>query len=379
MAASTREIPANDFAAFWRVVGADVGEAVERVGASGWYVLGREVEQFERDLAGWWGVGDVVGCASGLDGIEIALRALDLPPGTRILTTPLSAYATALAILRAGHVPAFCDVDASGQLDPERCGDLMDDDPSLGGILPVHLFGHAADLDALEAIAERSGVPLVEDCAQAIGARSHGRVVGGVGAVGATSFYPTKNLGALGDGGAVVTGDAGIAHRARVLRDYGQERKYVHGVPGLNSRLDELHAAILRTAILPHLSAWTSRRQEIARRYQSTLASNHLDPLPVPSGSTSVWHLYPVVVADPERRDALLAHLREAGIGASVHYPLLITDQAALVAAAGAPDVRGPLTTARRLASCEVSLPISPFLSDDDIDHVVAVCNGWRG
>ena len=377
--AAPTPIPANDFAALWREVGADVGEAVGRVGASGWYILGREVERFERDLAAWWGVEEVVGCASGLDAIELALRALELPAGSRVLTTPLSAYATALAIIRAGHLPVFADVDASGLLDVGRCREIVAADDGIRVVLPVHLFGHAADLDGFESLCREHRVALVEDCAQAVGARSHGRAAGSVGIASATSFYPTKNLGALGDGGALATGDIALADRVRALRDYGQTSKYVHAVPGLNSRLDELHAAILRMAMLPRLTAWTERRSDLAVRYLAGIDSEHVAPVPSPPGSESVWHLFPVLVTDAARRDPFVAHLKSLGIAVGVHYPILMTDQAALATSVGLPDLRGPVPNARRFAATEASLPISPFVTDGDADRVIDACNEWRG
>jgi dTDP-3-amino-3,4,6-trideoxy-alpha-D-glucose transaminase len=372
-AQSTQRILLNDFVAQWRDVRADAVAALERVGASGWLILGSEVKGFEAELARYWGVPEVVGCASGLDAIEIALRALGLAPGDKVLTTPLSAFATSLAIVRAGGVPVFVDVDAAGQLDLELAAQALRADPTIRFCLPVHLFGHALDARRLAELAALP-VKLVEDCAQACGASSRGVPVGATGAAAATSFYPTKNLGAMGDGGALLTADAALAAEARSLRDYGQTAKYVHARLGMNSRLDELHAAILRSALLPRLPAHTRRRAEIAAAYRRGIAHRALALPPVPEGSQSVWHLFPVLVDGA--RDAFMAHLGSAGIGSGVHYPTLIPDQPAF---SGVPHERkGSLERALRFAQSEVSLPIHPYLTDEQVERVIAACNSWK-
>jgi len=347
-------------------------KAVERVGASGWYILGSEVAAFEEALAEQCRVRHVIGCASGLDAIELALRAAGLPRGGQVLTTPLSAFATTLAIVRAGGVPVFVDVDASGLLDLDRAEEVLREHPEIRFMVPVHLYGHALDLERLDALRARYGLTVVEDCAQAVGATSGGRAVGSAGTAGTLSFYPTKNLGALGDGGAVLTQDDRIATRCRNLRDYGQERRYSHTALGLNSRLDEVHAAVLRSVFLPRLGDWTSRRRQIASRYLERLPwSAQLERLPVPERSQSVWHLFPVRAADD--RDGMLSHLRQRGIQGAVHYPAIIPEQPALKD----PLVFGTLERARHLAATEVSLPIHPALSDAEIDEVVSAVREW--
>jgi dTDP-4-amino-4,6-dideoxygalactose transaminase len=365
-----------DFESQWHAIRRRALAAIDRVGESGWLILGSEVARFEEELAHVVGVPHVVGCASGLDAIEIGLRALGIGAGDRVLTTPLSAFATALAIVRAGAEPVFADVDETGLLDLDLVDAALADDPSIRAVLTVHLFGHAQDMDRLERIALARGVAILEDCAQAIGARSHGRAVGAVGEVGATSFYPTKNLGALGDGGAVLTREASIASTARHLRDYGQTEKYVHTRLGMNSRLDEVHAAILRDALLPDLPTGTARRRELAARYRAEISSPALTLPPAPPGSESVWHLFPVLVQGD--REAFRRHLAEQAIGSAVHYPRLMPDQAALREAF--PNARaGDLPVARRFAAHEVSIPLHPYLTDGDADRVVAACNIWRG
>jgi dTDP-4-amino-4,6-dideoxygalactose transaminase len=350
--------------------------AVDRVGQSGWLILGREVVEFERALGEYAGVAHVVGCASGLDAIEIALRACGIGRGDRVLTTPLSAFATALAIIRAGAEPVFADVDETGLLDLDLADQELERDPAIRAILPVHLYGHAQDLDALEAVAARRGVVVIEDCAQAIGAHSSGRAVGTVGDAAATSFYPTKNLGAMGDGGAILTTDAAVDARARVLRDYGQSSRYVHDRLGLNSRLDELHAAVMHDALLPSLRGSTARRVDIAERYRAEIDSPRLTLPPIPPGSRSVWHLFPTLV--DQDREPFRAHLAARGIESAVHYPVLMSDQSALHDAFPRAR-RASLPVAERFARCEVSLPLHPYLDAQEVDRVIDACNQWRG
>jgi len=372
--ANPRHVPANDFAAQWDSVGASALRAVDRVGKSGWLILGGEVEAFEKELAAFWGLRHAVGCGNGLDAIEIGLRGLGLKKGEKVLTTPLSAFATTLAVVRAGGVPVFADVDESGLLDLDLAQDALAKNPGIRFLLPVHLYGHALDLARLARLAKKADVLVLEDCAQAIGAKSRGRAVGSVGQAAAVSFYPTKNLGCLGDGGALLTGSSELRDKARSLRDYGQTAKYVHSQLGLNSRLDELHAAILRDALLPRLDSFLEKRREVARRYLSDIRNPAITIPPAPEGSASAWHLFPVLVED---RDGFLEHLRGAQIAAGVHYPLLIPDQPAF---RGQPPKRlTALSRAARFAAQEVSLPIHPFLARADVDRVIERCNDWKG
>ncbi len=370
-----RPVLFNDFRAQWARCGSRVLEAVEKVGDSGWLILGEEVAAFEQALAAYWGLPHCVGCASGLDAIEIALRCAGLQPGQKVLTTPLSAFATSLAIIRAGGAPVFVDVDEAGQLDLDLCEAALANDEELRFLLPVHLYGHALDLARLAELRDRYSLGLVEDCAQAIGARSRGEPVGSVGEFAATSFYPTKNLGAMGDGGALLTSQEAGAAAARVLRDYGQARKFEHEQLGLNSRLDELHAAILNSVFLPDLARATERRREIAERYRAEIDHDDLAPAPTPAGSESVWHLYPLLVR--EGRDALGEHLRGLGIASGVHYPVLIPFQKAL-APSRAESLLTRLPQAQRFSESELSLPIHPYLTDRDVERVIDACNGWR-
>jgi dTDP-4-amino-4,6-dideoxygalactose transaminase len=370
-------VPLNDFPAQWKAVRTEVLAAVDRVGASGRYVLGREVERFESALASTWGLPHAVGVGNGLDAIEIGLRCLGIRPGDRVLTTPLSAFATTLAVMRCAGVPVFVDTDASGLLDLDRCRNLLSRDSRIRFVIPVHLYGHCIDLERLEALRKEFDLGIVEDCAQAIGARFRGRGVGTVGQVAAVSFYPTKNLGALGDGGAVLMAGDAIARRARALRHYGQSATYAHDEVGLNSRLDEMHAAVLGDVFLPRLAEWTARRSAVAARYSSEIRDGAVRPIPVPEGSSSVWHLFPVLCA-PARRDAFRAHLSNAGVSTGVHYPRLIPEQKAMLDY-GSYEVHGALDNARMVAEREVSLPIHPFLLEEDVDRVISAVSTWAG
>ena len=370
-----KPVVANAFDRQWKATREAVLEAVARVGESGWYILGKEVAGFEAELAQVAEAAHAVGCASGLDAIELSLRALGLKPGEPVLTTPLSAFATTLAIIRAGGEPVFVDVDECGLLDLELADRCLQAHPSIRFMVPVHLFGQALDLDRLQQLAQARELRVVEDAAQAILARSGGRPVGAVGAAATFSFYPTKNLGALGDGGCLITADPQLAEAVRSLRDYGQSGKYVHSQLGLNSRLDELHAAILRSAMLPRLPEWTARRTAIAQRYSAGLRHPRVAAAPSPARSQSAFHLYPVLVEAP-LRDALLSHLRQGGVQAAVHYPRIIPDQPALTES-GPVRVHGDLKRARDYAARELSLPIHPFLTDEEVDRVIAIVNAW--
>ncbi len=370
------EIALNDFVRQWAEIRTDALAAFERVGESGWYVLGQGVLRLEEALARRWGLPFAVGTGNGLDAIEIALRAAGLAPGDRVLTTPLSAFATSLAIVRAGGVPVFVDVDDRGLLDLDAVRAVLASDPEIRFLVPVHLFGRPIDLDALEELRRSFGLTVVEDCAQSIGARWNGRPTGTVGIAAATSFYPTKNLGTLGDGGGVLTHDAGLAERARSLRHYGQVETYRHVRMGLNSRLDEVQAAVLADALLPRLDAWTERRRETASRYLAEIRNVHLR-LPVePEGSDPCWHLFPILVRGTERR-SLVEHLRRAGIASGCHYPTLIPDQPAWNGTARCLVAR-PLPRAAAFVRDEISLPIHPFLRPDEVSAVVHACNCWE-
>lgn len=368
-------IPQNDFKRQWEFVEATVLGAVRRVGSSGWYILGNEVAAFEKELAAFCGVSNAIGTGNGLDALEIGLRCLGLQPGDKVLTTPLSAFATTLAILRAGGVPVFADVDATGGIDFAQCREVLARDNSIRFFLPVHLYGRALNMEELARLQRDFRLQILEDCAQSIGAASGQIRVGTTGQAAATSFYPTKNLGGLGDAGAILTDDPAIAKAAMELRNYGQSAHYVHSRLGLNSRLDELHAAILRDAFLPNLPAWTTTRRRIAMKYLAEIRNPALALPSAGAANDSVWHLFPVLVSSGAREE-FQAHLRSTGIATSVHYPRIIPDQLAL-ANAGLGDYSTRLETARRFTRTEVSLPVHPFLSDAEVEAVVRACNNW--
>jgi dTDP-4-amino-4,6-dideoxygalactose transaminase len=366
----------NDFRRQWEETREAVLDAVDSVGKAGWYILGREVAGFEGDLARLWGLPHAIGVGSGLDALEISLRVLGCCRGDRVLTTPLSAFATTLAIVKLGAIPVFVDTDERGGIALDRCRDLLARRTDIRFLVPVHLYGHALDLDELARLRDQFGLRVVEDCAQSILASWDGRPTGTVGAIAATSFYPTKNLGAMGDAGAVLTSDAGYEAAARALRDYGQSRKYGHDFIGYNSRLDELQAAIMRRAYLPKLAGWTERRRRIATRYLEGIDNPGVKPIRPSRTSDSVWHLFPARV-DPDRKEAFIRHARDCGVLCGEHYPIAIPDQRAL---RGVPcELAGDCATARAIARSEVTLPIHPYLADEEVERVIDCCNHWRG
>jgi dTDP-3-amino-3,4,6-trideoxy-alpha-D-glucose transaminase len=365
----------NDFKRQWEFVEEAVLHAVRRVGSSGWYILGNEVAAFEKELAALWGVAHAIGTGNGLDALEIGLRCLGLQPGDKVLTTPLSAFATTLAIIRAGGIPVFVDVDETGGIDFGECRDLVARDSSIRFLLPVHLYGRALNMEELQRLQRDFRLKVLEDCAQAIGADSGGIHAGTTGHAAATSFYPTKNLGALGDAGAILTNDGAIAKAAMEMRNYGQSAHYQHSRLGLNSRLDELHAAILREAFLPNLTTWTSTRRRIATKYLDEIRNAGLSLPAAGSANDSVWHLFPVLVTDGSR-DEFQAYLHSKGIATGVHYPRIIPDQSALANTGLVDDAPG-LENARRFARTEVSLPVHPFMTDLEVEAVIRACNEW--
>ena len=348
----------------------DVRAAIERVIASGWYVLGPEVEAFESEFARAMGAAHAVGVGTGTDAIALILRALGIGKGDEVITTPLSAAYTALAIMMTGARPVFADVDPVRlTIDPEHVTRAIG--PRTRAILPVHLYGQPAEMTALERIARHHHLAIVEDCCQAHLATAEGRPVGTIGVAGAFSFYPTKNLGALGDGGAVVTSDPALAARIKRLRNGGQSDRYHHEDAGVNSRLDEIQAAILR-ARLPRLGGWTNRRRVLAARYRRLLQDAPGVDIPAERDPGHVYHLFVVRVQDARDvdhnpRTILQASLASRGIETLIHYPVPIPRQPAL---AGTQPVDCPV--AARACDEVLSLPLYPGLSETDVDLVAA-------
>lgn len=348
-----------------------VRDAIDRVITRGWFVLGPEVEAFEAEFASAMGASHAAGVGTGTDAIALILRALGIGPGDEVITTPLSAAYTALGVMMAGARPVFADVDPSRlTIDPEQIARAIG--PRTRAILPVHLYGQPADMAAIERLASRHNLALVEDCCQAHLATAAGRPVGTIGVAGAFSFYPTKNLGAMGDGGAVVTNDAALANRIKRLRNGGQSDRYHHEEFGVNSRLDEMQAAVLR-ARLPRLPGWTSRRRALAKSYRAALAGGSpVDPVdldvPPEHDPGHVYHLFVVRVRD---RAALQAHLTSSGIETLVHYPVPIPRQPAM---AGVNPQDCPV--AARACDEVLSLPLHPGLTDHEVTEVVAALKG---
>lgn len=371
-------IPQTDPRANYLAHRDEIDAAIAAVLAGGRYILGQEVAAFEAEFAAYIGVGHAVGVASGTDALELALRAAGVGPGDAVFTVSHTAVATVAAVERCGAVPVLVDIDPTTYtMDPNRLEDAVHavlHAPSSvvrrpAAVVPVHLYGHPADMTAILAIARRYDLVVIEDCAQAHGATWCGRRVGAWGHLAAFSFYPTKNLAALGDGGAVVTDDADLAERVRLLRQYGWRRRYVSEVPGVNSRLDELQAAVLRVK-LRHLDRENERRRQIAHTYTRLLAASGL-VLPVSRPEAEpVYHQY--VVRTPQR-DALQARLTAAGIGTLVHYPQAVHQQPAY---AGRLPAGGPLTHSETAVAQVLSLPMYPELTDEAVQDVVAAITG---
>jgi dTDP-4-amino-4,6-dideoxygalactose transaminase len=330
-------------------------------------VLGPEVEAFEAELAAFVGARYAVGVASGTDAIELSLRAAGIGEGDEVITVALTAVPTVCAIERSGARPVFVDVDPMTLTMDSRAAEAAIT-PRTKALLPVHLYGQAANLTELRAIADRHRIMLVEDCAQAIGARHAWRGVGTFGELAAFSFYPTKNLGAVGDGGAVATSDRDLADRLRRLRNYGQEAKYLHVERGINSRLDEIQAAMLRV-LLKRLPEHTSRRIELARRY--SLQLHGVQTPRTADGNDHVYHLY--VVRHPAR-EALAAALATARIGTLIHYPVPVHRQ---LAYRDLGYEEGSLPQSETAGREILSLPLHIGLSDEAVDEVCAAVETW--
>lgn len=383
-------VPFLDLGAAYRELQTEIDPAVARVMASGYYIGGPEVEAFEAEYATYCGATQAVGLANGLDALHLALRAMDVGPGDEVIVPSNTYIATWLAVSLCGATPVPVEPDArTYNIDPALIEAAIT--PATRVILPVHLYGQPANMDLILAIARKHGLRVLEDGAQAHGARYKGQRLGAHGDAVAWSFYPGKNLGGMGDGGAVTTNDAQLADRIRVLRNYGSRVKYVNEVQGYNSRLDPLQAAILRVK-LAHLDEWNARRKAIATRYTDELTaalgtvndlgaviasevrqSTNIFTLPhVPDWADPVWHLY--VVQHPQR-DALIKHMGDAGIGTLIHYPFPPHLQQAY---APAGYVQGQFPIAEQIAKRCVSLPIGPHASAKQVDQVMAALIAFK-
>ena len=346
-------------------------ERAQQVIESGWYVLGNEVASFENSWAAACGQTYGIGVGNGMDAIEIILRALDLGPGDEVITTPMTAFATILAILRAGATPVLADIDLKTGLlslpSAERCIGTK-----TRALLLVHLYGQIDAMDDWCALCDRYGISLVEDCAQAHAASWHGRAAGSFGVAGAYSFYPTKNLGCLGDGGMIVTADPHLAERARRLRNYGQSQRYQHMEIGLNSRLDELQAALLCER-LKWLPAFTARRRVIATAYRRGIRNPLVKPLAtLPDPMAQVHHQFVVTC---KQRNVLQAWLTECGVETLIHYPIPIHLQEPCIGILH--DPLGLPNAEHHAATC-LSLPCHPQLTDLEVLKVVSAINAFE-
>ena len=359
----------------------EIEAALLRAAESGWYILGREVEDFEREFARYIGDVSAASVGNGTDAIELALRACDVSRGDVVFTVSHTAVATVSAIDRIGAVPVLVDTDpATFTMDPEALAVAIAEvkrSPEFAGarakaVVPVHLYGHAAAMSEIVELAHRSGLRVVEDCAQAHGGSLDGRRLGTWGDIAAFSFYPTKNLAALGDGGIVVGPDEKMIRRVRAMRQYGWEDRYISATRGFNSRLDVLQAAVLRVR-LAKLDAENARRRAIAQRYDEALADTAVQRPVVAAGVHHVYHQYVVRTAG---RDELKRHLEREHVGTAVHYPEPIHLQPAY---RGSIAVAGQLANTERAAREILSLPIYPQLTDEQVGRIAAAVRAWKG
>jgi len=356
-------IPFLDLGAAYRELQTGIDAAVAQTLASGYYIGGPEVEAFEAEFASYCGASQCVGLANGLDALHLALRAMDVGPGDEVIVPSNTYIATWLAVSQCGATPVPVEPDTrTFNINPALIEAAIT--PATRVILPVHLYGQPVDMDPILAIARKYGLRVLEDGAQAHGARYKSKRLGAHGNAVAWSFYPGKNLGAMGDGGAVTTNDPHIADRLRVLRNYGSRVKYVNEVQGFNSRLDPLQAAILRVK-LAHLDDWNDRRRAIAAQYQNNLVGCGLTLPHVPDWAEPAWHLY---VVKHSKRDVLHQTLADAGVGTLIHYPIPPHRQQAYAQAGWG---LGALPLAERMANQVLSLPISPHVGADEVVMII--------
>jgi dTDP-4-amino-4,6-dideoxygalactose transaminase len=356
-------IPFLDLGAAYRELEAEINDSVKRILQSGWYILGEEVEAFESEFAAYCNAAHAVGVANGLDALILSLRAIGISPGDEVIVPSNTFIATWLAVSAVGAVPVAVEPDPlTHNIDPARIQNAIS--PRTKAIIAVHLYGQPADLDAISDVARRHRLFLIEDAAQAQGARYKGQRIGAHGDAVCWSFYPAKNLGAMGDGGAVTTNRSDVADAIRMLRNYGSREKYKNDVKGLNSRLDPIQAAILRVK-LSHLDEWNGRRKAIAKLYREHLDGLDLILPAVPDWADPVWHLFVVRVRERERLQDQLAGM---GVATQIHYPLAPFQQKAYAEQAQAYT---GLEIAERLAAEVLSLPIGPHQPIEDTKHII--------
>ncbi len=362
------KVPANTLSPQFELFREEYLEAAGRVLRSGWYVLGEEVEAFEEEFARFTGCRHCVGLASGLDALVLSVRALDIGPGDEVIVPSNTYIASVLGITERGATPVFVEPDEFYNLDPLRIEPAIT--KRTRAIMPVHLYGQPCDMPSIRTVAEKYKLFVIEDCAQSHGASVSGRMTGSWGTIGCFSFFPTKNLGAFGDAGAVVTDSDEIAQRIRLLRNYGSIQKYVHEIEGVNSRLDELQAALLRVK-LRHLPQLLRGRQRVADRYRSAITHPSIGLPRVRDDVEPVWHQF-VVASD--KRDALQRHLKDAGIGTLIHYPIPPHLSRAYSRLGFG---KGDFPIAERCADTVLSLPIYDGISPAEIDYVCAAIDDF--
>ncbi len=364
-------VPFLDLKAPCRELKAELDDAYHRVMESGWFILGSEVEAFEREFAAYCGVKHCIGVGNGLDALHLILRGMGIGAGDEVIVPANTYIATWLAVTYAGAKPVPVEPRADTfNLDPELIEKAIG--PRTRAIMPVHLYGQPAAMASIKRMAARHGLKVIEDAAQAQGARFNGQGTGGLGDAAGFSFYPGKNLGAFGDGGAVTTNDDALAANVRMLRNYGSEQKYLHEIAGYNSRLDELQAAFLRVK-LKYLDEWNARRGTLAELYCNELRETNLVLPQVAEGCQSVWHLF--VVRTPER-ERLRRHLSEQGIGSLIHYPIPPHLQPAY---ADLNHAQGAFPISEAMAGEVLSLPFGPHLTMDQAWRVLDVLKKFRG
>jgi dTDP-4-amino-4,6-dideoxygalactose transaminase len=346
----------------------DINSAIQRVLDSGWYVLGEEVTQFEKEFAAYNCVSHCVGVGSGTEALHMALKALEIGSGDEVITTAHTAVATASAIALSGAKPIFIDIEPDYfTIDPHQIEAAIS--PKTKAIIPVHIYGQPCDMDAILEIARRYDLKVIEDCAQAHGAKYNHKRVGSIGDIGCFSFYPTKNLGAIGDGGALVTNDSKLVEKIRLLREYGWKERYISNSEGWNSRLDEIQAAILRVK-LKNLDVDNTSREKHAIEYQNALKGLSLELPEIRNNSTHVYHLY---VVKTEKRDDLKTFLKGHGINTTIQYPVPINRQKYYENIVG--EVSLPLT--EQTAESVLSLPMYPELTSEEINQTANVIKGY--
>jgi dTDP-4-amino-4,6-dideoxygalactose transaminase len=356
-------VPILDLKPAYDELRVELDAAYHRVMESGWLLLGKELEAFENEYAASVGVKHCVGVANGLEAMQLVLMALGVKPGDEVIVPSHGYIATWLAVTHVGATPVPCESDScTYNIDPERIAALIT--PRTKVILPIHLYGQTADMRAINAVAARDGIFVLEDAAQSHGARCHGSEAGGLGHAAGVSFYPSKNLGAMADAGAVTTNDDALADKLRHLRNYGSKVRYQNEYLGLNSRLSELQAAFLR-AKLPKLAEWNRRRVALAARYIEQLRGINDVVLPsIPEWAEPVWHLF---VVRSNQRASLQQHLMARGVGTQIHYPV---PPHLSTAYAHAGWKRGDFPLAEKLAGEVLSLPIGPHITADQVDYV---------